>query len=321
MPRVSRHYQHQDLSHLLTPQQVSPKATGKKSKSPPVITPEKRRRDSLMANRQMRYVLSNTGRIHDRDCPHVAQIPDEGFSMCEDYPNGRYACFVCYRKALIRKGLVLDQTKYIDAAMRVFQKAGATNSDLNALFLQHNARLYRVETDSVYLKVNEDCWIVQTAENGCLLYHNNYQQLEGFQRLIENDFHLQVDKAISFRNAMITMCQYTWEGHIQALEAKYRAQRQDALRKRLDAVKCYQITNKKSLIYHYFLLGVPENYPERLPVRIMKKESNQSCAVYLCRMPKWKLSKLSAVEKEIKAYCVENECTDYERFCEKMFLQ
>ena len=70
MPRVSRNYQHQDFSHLLTPQQVHDKPKTKKQKQLPVITPEKRRRDSLMANRNMRYVLSHTGQIHDRDCPH-----------------------------------------------------------------------------------------------------------------------------------------------------------------------------------------------------------------------------------------------------------
>lgn len=116
-----------------------------------------------MANRKMRYVLSHTGKIHDRDCPHAVQIPDEAFDMCEDYPNGRYVCFVCYRKALVRRGLALDQTKYIDAAMQVFHEVGATNSDLNMLFLKYNAQIYHVEADSVYLKVNEDCWIVETA--------------------------------------------------------------------------------------------------------------------------------------------------------------
>lgn len=149
MPRVNRNYQHQDFSHLLIPQQVHDNPTPQKQKRSPVITPEKRRRDSLMTNRNMRYVLSHTGKIHDRDCPHAVQIPDDAFDMCEDYPNGRFVCFVCYRKALVCRGLALDQTKYIDAAMRVFQEVGATNSDLNMLFLKYDAQIYRIETDSV----------------------------------------------------------------------------------------------------------------------------------------------------------------------------
>ena len=319
MPRVSRNYQHQDFSHLLAPQQVQNKPKSKKHKQPPVITPEKRRRDSLMSNRKMRYVLPHTGKIHDRDCPHVAQIPDEDFSMCEDYPNGRYVCFVCYRKALVRKGLALDQTKYIDAAMRVFQEVGATNSDLNALFLKNNAQIYRVETDCVYLKVHEDCWIIQIAENGCMLYHNNYRQIDEAQRLMEADFHLQVDKPIAFRNALVTMCQYTWDGHVQAMAAKQKAHRQDALRKRLASISSYRITDKRSLFFCYFLLAVPQNYSEQIPCRIIKRETHQSCSLYLCRIPKWKSAHIPVIEDSIKAYCIENERLDYEQFCLQVF--
>lgn len=319
MPRVSRNYQHQDFSHLLTPQQVHDKPKPKKQKQPPVITPEKRHRDSLMASRKMRYVLSHTGKIHDRDCPYVAQIPDEAFDMCEDYPNGRYVCFVCYRKALVRRGLALDQTKYIDAAMRVFHEVGATNSDLNMLFLEHNAQIYRIEANSVYLKVNEDCWIVETATNRCRLYHNNYQLLDDCQRLMEADFHLQVDRVIAFRNALITMCQYTWEGHIQAMEAKRKAHRQEALRQRLSSIRGHQVTSKLSVFFRYFLLAVPANYPEQLPLRTVKREVHQFGNLCLCRVPKWKSDTIDAIENSIKTYCVENERLDYEQFCMQTF--
>lgn len=319
MPRVNRNYQHQDFSHLLIPQQVHDNPTPQKQKRSPVITPEKRRRDSLMSNRNMRYVLSHTGKIHDRDCPHAVQIPDDAFDMCEDYPNGRYVCFVCYRKALVRKGIALDQTKYIDAAMRIFHEVGATNSDLNMLFLKYDAQIYRIETDSVYLKVNEDCWIIETATNGCMLYHNNYQVLDDFQRLMEDEFHLQVDRVISFRNALITMCQYTWEGHIQLMEAKRKVQRQEALRQRLSSLSCHQMTTKRSVFFRYFLLAVPINYPKQLPCRTLKREVHQFGDLYLCRVLKWKADTIDAIENSIKTYCVENECLDYEQLCTQSF--
>lgn len=319
MPRVSRNYQHQDLSHLLTPQQVPEKPKPKKKKRPPIITPEKRRRDSLMSNRKMRYVLSHTGKIHDRDCPHVAQIPDEAFDMCEEYPNGRYVCFVCYRKALVRRGLALDLTKYIDAAMRVFREVGATNSDLNALFLKNNVQIYRVETDCVYLKVNEDCWIVQIAEDGCMLYHNNYRQIDESQRLMEADFHLQVDKPIAFRNALVTMCQYTWDGHVQTMEAKQKAYRQAALRKQLASVCNYRKVDRPSLFFRYFHIAIPQAYSEVLPCRVVKRNTCDSCDLLLCRLPRWKAKDIPSIAESIKAYCIENECHDYEQFCLQVF--
>lgn len=219
MSRTSQNYQHQDFLHLPTPQQKMPEElTVQKSKQASTITPEKRRRDSLMSDRKLRYVLYYEDEVHDRDCPEVAYIPDDVFFMCEDYPSDRRICPTCYRKAMVRMGLHLDLTKYIDVAMRVFQKVGAANSDLNTLFFQHHAQIYRVEADSVYLKVDEDRWIIQIAPKGCMLYHNNYRKQDHFQRIIEPDFHLQIDSPISFRTAVATVCQYTWEGHIQATE-------------------------------------------------------------------------------------------------------
>lgn len=319
MPRVIRNYQHQDFSHLLTPWQVHDKPKSKKQKRPPVITPEKRRRDSLMANRKMRYILSHTGKVHDRDCPLAIQIPDEDFDMCEDYPSGRYICSVCYRKALVRKGLALDQTKYIDAAIRVFHEVGATSTDLNMLFLSYSAQLYRIELDSVYLKVNEDCWIIKTAANGCMLYHNNYQVLDGFQRLMEPGFHPQTDRVIPFRDALITMCQYAWERHIRAMEAKRKAQCRKALRQRLSSVRGHLVTAKRSVLFRYFLLAIPANYPEQLPCRTIKREVHQFGDLCLCRVPKWKSDIIDTIENSIKTYCVENECLDYEQLCTQSF--
>lgn len=315
MPQVNHQHPQQAFPYPLPPQKSSRTVTKKQRKSPPVVTPEKRRRDSLMANRKMRYVLSNTGKIHDRDCPHVKQIPDAGFSMCEDYPNGRYVCFVCYRKALVRRGLALDLTKYIDAAIRFFHKVGATSSHLNLLFLQHDAQIYRIEADSVYLKVNEDRWCIQIAENGCLLYHNNYQLLEGNQRWLESDFHLQVPKAISFQNAVVTMCQYTWSGHIQIMEARQKALRQDNLRKQLSDIPCYQPVNRRSLLFRYFLLAVPMNCTLKLPCHVAKKELYPSGSIYLCRLPKWKASSISVIAQTIQEYCIEKEHFNYVQFC------
>lgn len=317
MPQVSRNYQHQDFSHLLTTQ-MSVKPKSRKTKQPPVISPAKRHRDSLMSNRNMRYVISHTGRIHDRDCSHVAQIPDEAFSMCEDYPNGRYVCFACYRKALVRKGLDLDLTKYIDAAIRVFNRVDATNSELNALFITHKARIYRVEADCVYLLVNEDKWIIQIADNGCMLYHNNYQLIGATQRWMEDGFHLQVDHPITFHNACVTMCQYSWENHMRLIEAKQKALRQNALRQKLATVCNYLPIKKFSLFFRYFQIADAAQFLHRqkLPLRVVRSEAQaDDCALLLCRVPRRKAHMLPLIAQQIKEHCVAQECTKYADFC------
>lgn len=147
----------------------------------------------------------------------------------------------------------------------------------------------------------------------------NLPMNEKSQRLMESGFHPQADRVITFRNALITMCQYTWEGHIQAMEAKRKVQRQEALRQRLSSLSGHQMTTKLSVFFRYFLLAVPANYPEQLPFRTIKKEVHQFGDLCLCRVLKWKSDTIDAIENSIKTYCVENECLDYEQLCTQSF--
>ena len=52
----------------------------KEKKSASDVSPEKRRRDSLMADKRMRYAYSvSDDVIHDRDCSKVSEIRDADF--------------------------------------------------------------------------------------------------------------------------------------------------------------------------------------------------------------------------------------------------
>lgn len=318
MPRIVRNYQHQDFSYLLEPREMpTPPAPQQKAK-PPVVSSDKRRRDSLMANRNLRYILSSNGVFHDRDCSHAAQIPDHEFDMCADFPGNKTACLACYRKAMVRAGLDLNLTKYMDMVMRIFNRANAGNGALHILFRVHNAQIYRVEADCVYLRVKDDCWMLQPENKECLLYHNNYQIINETQRLLEDDFHLQIYGSIPFSEAVQIMCRYCWDEHLQTILAKQRKRRRAILRQKLSVVPNYRFIPKFPLFHRWFYIADADNYltQKKHPIRIRKTEySKDSCSLLLCSVPRWKVSILPELSEEIKAYCVKQERDEYVDFC------
>ena len=94
MPRVSRNYARKDYSYLLNKLQnqrqespVQPQSRisdCKVAPSVPVISPETRRRASLMGNKNMRYILSRiTGEKHKtckKGVKHVVKIKRKNLS-------------------------------------------------------------------------------------------------------------------------------------------------------------------------------------------------------------------------------------------------
>ena len=84
MLRVSHNYVHKDFSYLLNmPCVAAPAATASATAAKVTVSPAKRRRDSLLSNRNMKYIISKAGdECHDRDCPSAVSIPDELFDMC-----------------------------------------------------------------------------------------------------------------------------------------------------------------------------------------------------------------------------------------------
>ena len=319
MPRVCRHYQHEDFSYLLTPQPDSASPEIQQPKPAPVVSPEKRRRDSLMSRRSMRYAIDPSGVIHDRDCPHVADIPDKDFSMCEDFPNGKSVCFTCYRKALIRKGLDLNLTRHMPMVLNVFSRMKANNHDLTLLFIEHNAFIYKIEPDCVYLKVREDRWMVQVSEYGCILYHNNYRKISETQRVMEDDFHLQTITPVMFQAAVSIMGRYVWNKHVQFEEKTKRPQRQISLKKQLEHVCCYRLLGRPSILFQYFQMAVPKDFSDKLPCKIIEAETYGVCQLLLCRVFRWNAKDIPAMASTIQTRCLNAEDFNYINFCKRMF--
>ena len=80
MPKVCRKYDRMDFSGLLEEMQAAQEEaaaqnacdSSEKIPEQPCVTLERRRRTSLLSQREMRFVYSKaSGILHDRDCPYV----------------------------------------------------------------------------------------------------------------------------------------------------------------------------------------------------------------------------------------------------------
>ena len=143
------------------------------------ISPEKRRRDSLMSNRAMRYAYSSVEkRLHDRDCAEVSKIPDTEFEMLTEYRTDLKRCWLCGRRAIVRAGISCDDAKHMDAYMDLLRRFGAMTGELYALIIVSHAQLFDVKQDRVCIRCGEDKWMLCGDQAELSLYHNNYEVLE-----------------------------------------------------------------------------------------------------------------------------------------------
>lgn len=337
MAKVSRNYQHQDFSDLLkelNTQNIEKASTpGKQSSgaaSKQTVSAARRHRSSLMDNRNMKFIISkSTGLAHDRDCPIAASIPDEDFDMLPDFPVPPVFCTKCYRKALIRKSLDPGDGKRIEAYMNIFRILKVRTVDLQKLTLNYHAKLYDVALDRVYLKVNEDKWYLQPHEDGCLLYHNSYINLENDRRLIVDSFHLQHEKPISFRTAMMEMGQYTWENHVRHKKAKQKAEAKAALLEKLSTTRTYAQLPRRSLFFTYYHYADSATYAKhiakkqnfRYKIIMVSRYPNTNCIDVICRIPRWKKRKFQNILNQIKDCCVDGQQYDFADFCREKIRQ
>lgn len=334
MARVCRKYEHRDFSGLLAELQgvsaesCTPPPVQEKPK--PVekvvyISPETRKRASLMSNPRMRYAYSQIDNtIHDRDCEVLKTIKDKDFRMLANFDTSRPICRHCYRKAIIRSGIG-DDHKFINAYVRIFDRLKATVADLNELIIDHGARLSAIDIDRVVIKVHDDRWMVCFVNNKPLLYHNNYSVLENYQRLFNVGYHVQNDGGVhTFHNFTRMMLSYSWDEHVERLKARALAELQAKLRQRLATVGNWVRIPKFSLFNSYYTV-VDCNH--RLG-RFLRKNGMQFIAfdkkaiqdtpyrLVTCRIRKWQKDKFLEVMEAMKEYSVTEGYHDYADVCE-----
>lgn len=332
MPRVSRKYVRKDYSHLLNQLQnqqkesyVPPKAKISDHKeTPPMISPEARRRASLMGNKDMRYILSaQSGEKHDRDCPCAVKIPDAAFDMTADFPGWENFCWKCSRIAVIREGLHKDLTKQLDAVVFLFRKMNASTRLIHSLFHEHGGQIFRVEENRLFIKVREDSWIIQLEETGCMLFHNNYYVLNDDSRIISEGYHPQIEAPMAFHFLYSAITNYSWEEHIKRKRAEELAARQENARNQLFHTPNYIPVPRFSLFHSYYLVADCKDYIDRelrhshlganLIIRGRYPDTKHADTLYRVRKKDRKVF-LSIVE-EAKDYSVRACCFDYADFC------
>lgn len=334
MPRVSRNYTHKDYSHLLNKLQsqqqegtVRPKqktSACRETPPVPVISPEARRRASLLGNKNMRYILSReNGEKHDRDCPYAAKIPDAAFDMTVDFPGWENFCWKCSRIAVIREGLHKDLTKQLDAVVFLFHKMNASTRLIHSLFHEHGGQVFRIEDDSLFVKVREDSWIIQPEETGCMLYHNNYYVLEDDSRIISEGYHPQIESPLAFHFIYSAITSYSWEEHVRRKRTEELAARQENARNQLFHLPNYMPIPRFSIFHSYYLVVDCKDYIDKEVRRsslgaslvIKGRYPETKCADALYRVRKRDCRVFLSIVEEAKDYSVRSCCFDYADFC------
>ena len=334
MPKVARNYQREDFSELLA-QMQHPAAEPtlekipcepKKENRAAQVSPEKRRRDSLMSNRTMRYAYSSVEkRIHDRDCSEVSKIPDAEFEMLAEYRTDLKRCWLCGRRAIIRAGISCDDAKYMDAYMDLLRRFGAMTGELYALIVVNHAQLFDIRQDSVCVRCGEDTWMLCGDQAELSLYHNNYEVLENYERLLKPTFHLQQTGTPphAFRFLMNLMLHYSWSEHVERFKAEALAQKQEALRARFRQVSNVLQQKRWSLLHVYYMAI---DYEDKLCVycaenkvhlKIVSAETGQTFFPILqCRVRRWEVKRFLKAAEQLKEDSIKAADEDYVTACE-----
>lgn len=331
MPRVTRNYQREDFSGLLAQMQRSEEEPAldavqgaqNEAADPVQVSQEKRRRDSLMSNRSMRYAYSSVEkRLHDRDCAEVPKIPDAEFEMLAAYQSDMKRCWLCGRRAIVRAGVSCEDAKHMDAYMDVLRRFGAMSGELHALIIVHYARLFDVQQNSVCIRCGEDTWMLCGDREALSLYHNDYEVLDDYTRLFKSTFHLQQTAAPphAFRSLINSIFHYSWADHVEHFRAETLLRKQEQLRKRLQDTPNVMRRRRWSLLYRYYAAvdhaGVLGAYCAEN--RAMEGTSQPGCQIVHCRVRRWEAKRFLKAAERLKEERILAADEEYAAACEAL---
>ena len=274
------------------------------------VSPEKRRRDSLMSNRAMRHAYSSVEkRIHDRDCAEVSKISDAEFEMLTEYRTDLKRCWLCGRRAIVRAGISCDDAKHMDAYMDLLRRFGAMTGELYALIIVNHAQLFDVKQDRACIRCGEDKWMLCGDQAEPSLYHNNYEVLENYERLLKPTFHLQQTgiQPHAFRFLINLMLHYSWPEHVERFKAEALAQKQEELRARFRQVSNVVLQKRWSLLYcSYTAVDYAEKLctycaENKVHLGILAAETNHPfCRILHCRVRRWDVKRFLTAAERLK---------------------
>lgn len=334
MPKVARNYQREDFSDLLAQMQQSAtepvpekkQREPKKANRTVQVSPAKRRRDSLMSNRLMRYAYSSVeNRIHDRDCTEVSKIPDKEFEMLTEYRTDLKRCWLCGRRAIVRAGVSWEDAKHMDAYMNLLQRFEAITGDLYTLIIINHAQLFQVKQDSVCIRCKEDTWMLCGNDAELSLYHNNYVILENYERIMKPAFHLQQTsrQPQAFRSLIDLILRYSWPEHVARFQAEALAQKREQLRVRFQNIPNVFRQNRWSLLSCYY---TAVDYEDSLckycaengvHLKILPAENEQPGILH-CRVRRWEVKQFLKAAAKLKKRSIKAADERYIALCEQI---
>ena len=336
MPKVARNYQREDFSDLLVQMQhpaAEPESERlprepKKENRAAQVSPERRRRDSLMSNRAMRYAYSSVEkRLHDRDCAEVSKIPDTEFEMLTEYRTDLKRCWLCGRRAIVRAGISCDDAKHMDAYIDLLRRFGAMTGELYALIIVNHAQLFDVRQDCVCIRCGEDTWMLRGDQTELSLYHNNYEVLENYERLLKPTFHLQQTSTQphAFRFLMNPMLHYSWPEHVERFKAEALVQKQEALRTRFQQVSNVVRQKRWSLLdFYYTAIDYEDKLcmycaENKVHLKVVSAETlQQSCRILHCRVRRWEVKRFLTAAEQLKEASIKAADAGYATTCEEL---
>lgn len=309
------------------PKSEKPQRGQEKAMQTARVSPEKRRRDSRMSNRAMRHAYSLVEkRIHDRDCAEVSKIPDAEFEMLTEYRTDLKRCWLCGRRAIVRAGISCDDAKHMDAYMDLLRRFGAMTGELYALIIVNHAQLFDVKQDRVCIRCGEDKWMLCGDQAELSLYHNNYEVLENYERLLKPTFHLQQTgtQPHAFRFLINLIFHYSWPEHVERFKAEALAQKQEELRARFRQVSNVVLQKRWSLLYSYYTAIDYEDKlytycdENRVHLKIVSAETGQtSFPILQCRVRRWDVKRFLTAAERLKEDSIKAADAGYVTACEE----
>ena len=148
--------------------------------------------------------------------------------------------------------------------------------ELYALIIVNHAQLFDVRQDSVCIRCGEDTWMLCGDQTELSLYHNNYEVLENYKRLLKPTFHLQQTSTQphAFRFLMNPMLHYSWPEHVERFKAEALVQKQEASR---TIPAGFQCGPAKTLVAAGFLLYGNRLRGQAVYVLRRKQGASESC--------------------------------------------
>lgn len=295
-----------------------------KTLPPTPVSEERRKRDTLMGKRNMRYAFSTKHRVlHDRECPLAKEISDADFRMQEEFSEKMKLCTTCYRKAVIRSGLDPDHAKWLHYYELAFQRLGATNQDLYDLIIKKKANLAGVDMGTVVFQLNNDAWKIQKEPNEeFLLFHNNYRLIddnENYERLLRKDFHFQrrYTGEDGFHLILEYIYSYSWGDHIERFQAEIVPEEiKKSVRKSLESVENYAtMPAYTTMVSAYFCVIDCDNKISSKWESKKKQSLSEKYDLIICRVPRWEVADFKDALSALKQSVANLGYEDYPEVC------